>query len=596
MGSLLDNIGPSTGFATTCSISVRNAYSTAGSATRARISPLTPAQIKAIYVGSAVGSTTEVPIEGWRENGAMLKHQLEMQACGVRRNTLYEWLMSSNKPGNSRLVNIQKISKGPSLIAPFILGAQKSLWNADHWGLAGNADATAGGADDNLPVAGTGGNRVLTVESSFGGTMELHADYFIPGKNLHLMARGAGGIMTVTQFKIVQAGVNSDASQVDVEVRLNQPAYGTPQAGEASASFPTAATVQSGVIFLGINNVQDVESWCRNMINVNLNKRVPFWFQTRRRTREVDEQYSEFFDHMMKYNEWYSIFGDLPMAERNRQDEARDQTEWMHAFFFGERISKYQTLDKWELLDKVTSVTGGSVDPGTGGAFMGFRANMIGVLPLLKDCGRIIDNAGNPSGFPIKGFLENDIWDVVRARRSQNRKADEIDIYTDEGTADEFMTAYIEYSKSKTGDIARINIDQGVSEWGFPFRRLRLYKPIGVSINLITDDFFNDIATAASYSTSGSPHGAGAAGLGKFLMVLDLGQGGTIYPSVIASNRKQHTVGDINDLSKVDATFSCVMENPRIRKTLTSETTTAIVECPANSLIVMNFDKIVSGV
>ena len=185
---------------------------------------------------------------------------------------------------------------------------------------------------------------------------------------------------------------------------------------------------------------------------------------------------------------------------------------------------------------------------------------------------------------------------------SQGKNASEIDIYTDETTADQFMTAFIAYSKSKTGDIARINIETGFSEWGFPFRRLRLYKPMGVSVNLITDDYFNDLATAGSYSTSGLLPGPNAVGLspgggvGRFLFVLDVGQGGSIYPAVLATNRKQYKVGDINDLSKIDKTFSCVMENPTQRKTLTSTTTTAVVECPLNSLVVGNFEKIVSGV
>jgi hypothetical protein len=188
---------------------------------------------------------------------------------------------------------------------------------------------------------------------------------------------------------------------------------------------------------------------------------------------------------------------------------------------------------------------------------------MIGILPQLADCGRWTDVAGGD--FPINTFLETDIWNIVRARRSQNRPASEIDIYTDETTADEFMTAYIAYSKAKTGDIVRINVESGFTEWGFPFRRLKLYKPSGVFVNLITADFFNDLATAASYNAYGygsAPFGVGAGGLGRFLMVLDMGQGGTIYPAILNSNRKQYTVGEINDLARVDRTFSTVMENP----------------------------------
>lgn len=591
-----------TGFAeTTCQVSVQNTYNTSGTATRARIAVLSPTQVKAIFYGQAGADT----YAGWHEIKSLLKHQIEMQACGIRRSPLYDWLMSSNRPGMGQLINIQRASRGPSLITPFILGRQQSFWNADHWVVIGNVAASAysapgdGVGDNNgpgLPSTPTSGNRVITVASSFGGTMELHPDYFLPRKRVHIMSRGAGGTFRITQFKIIQAGRNT-ATTLDVELALDQPPKTPASAGNAVVSIQENPTAQFGILFLGINNVHDVEAWCYNMHNVNLTKMVPFWYQTRRVARTVDSAYEEFLSKMMEDNEWYRIFADTPMAERNRQDEAQDRNQWMHAAFFGERIGPYQNLDKWGQLEQIKSLTGGGVDPGTGDQFQAFRANMIGILPQLADCGRFTDVAGG--SFPINTFLENDIYNIVRARRSQNRAATEIDIYTDETTADEFMTAFMAYSKSKTGDIARINVESGFTEWGFPFRRLKLYKPSGVFVNLITDDFFNDLATAASYNAFGygnAPWGVGAAGLGRFLMVLDLGAGGTIYPAVLNSNRKVYTVGDINDLAKIDRTFSCVMENPKYRRTLTSTTTTVVVECPANSLIVGNFGSIISGV
>ena len=599
----------STGFADTCAIAVQNAYSTCGTATRSKISPLSPAAIKALFYGDATGVGGG---PGWNELKSLLKHQIEMQACGIRRSPLHSWLMSSNKPGQGKMINVHRAARGPSLIAPFILGRQQSQWNVDHWTLVGNTDKAGyhSGGLGNLAEAVTTPNRVITVESSFGGTMDLHPDYFLPGKRIHVMSRGEGGLLNITQFKIIQAGVPSPATSIDVEVKVDQPAFtGGEAGGYATTAVHPNATATNGVVFLGINNVADVEYWCRNMVNVNTTKLVPFWYQTRRLTRCVDSRYEEFLAHMMENNDWYAAFADLPLAERNRQDEQRDQVEWMNAFFFGERIGPAQNLDKWGELEKIKTLgpTVGSVDPGTSDGtdndFVGFRANMIGVLSQMADCGRFIDGAASGGGFPIKTFLEENIWQIVRARRSQGKNASEIDIYTDETTADEFMTAFIAYSKAKTGDIARINIEQGFSEWGFPFRRLRLYKPMGVSVNLITDDYFNDLATAGSYGTSGlvapSSNSVGIApggGVGRFLMVLDVGQGGTIYPAVLSTNRKQYSVGDINDLARIDKTFSCVMENPKQKKTLTSTTTTAVVECPLNSLIVGNFEKIVSGV
>jgi len=590
------------GFAeTTCQVAVQNTYNTTGTATRARVAILSPTQIKALFYGQAGADT----YAGWHELKSLLKHQIEMQACGIRRSSFYDWLMSSNRPGMGQLINIQRASRGPSLITPFILGRQMSFWNVDHWVTLANVpgseySAPGDGVGENdgpgLPDSPAAGNRVVTVASSFGGTMELHPDYFLPRKRVHIMSRGPGGAFRITQFKIVQAGRNTSTT-LDVELALDQPPRTAASPGDARAAFTENPAAAFGILFLGINNVHDVESWAYNMHNVNLEKRVPFWYQTRRVARTIDSAYEEFLAKMMEDNEWYRIFADTPMAERNRQDEAQDRSQWMHSVLFGERIGPNQTLDKWGGLEKIHSLSGAGVDPGTGGQFQAFRANMIGILPQLADCGRWTDVAGG--AFPINTFLETDIYNIVRARRSQNRPANEIDIYTDETTADEFMTAFIEYSKAKTGDIARINIETGFSEWGFPFRRLKLYKPSGVYVNLITDDVFNDLATAAGYNAFGygdSPFGVGAAGLGRFLMVLDLGQGGTIYPAVLNSNRKVYRVGELNDLARIDRTFSTIMENPTYRRTLTSTTTTVVVECPANSLVVGNFGSIISGV
>ena len=587
-----------TGFADgPCQVAVQNTYSTSGTATRSRIAVLSPSQIKALFYGTTAG---EDGLAGWVEMNSLLKHQIEMQACGIVRSPFYDWLMSSNKTGQGRLINIERIGRGPSLIAPFITAQQKSFWNADHWVLIGNVRAgdysAPGDGDMETNADGPGitsvngaNNRVLSIASSFGGTMVLHPDYFLPGKRLHLVARGPGGIYTLTQFKIIQAARNTDYT-IDVECEYEQ---------TTSPSIPANPTATSGNIFLGINNVHDVEPWAYNPINVNLTKHVPFWYQTRRQARTIDSAYEEFFSKMMEDNAWYSTFADLPMAERNRQDEARDRTEWIHSVLFGERINSYQNLEQWKLLPKIKSLTSTTLDPGTGDQFTAFRANQIGIIPQLADCGRFVDNAASDEGYAINHFLESEIYDIVRARRSQGRPATEIDVWTDETTADEFMTAFIDYSKAKTGDIARINVEAGVSEWGFPFRRLKLYKPSGVFVNLITDPVFDDLASSAGYNAYGygdSPWGSGASGVGKYLMVLDVGQGGTIYPAILNSNRKTYTVGDINELAKIDGTFSQVMENPKFRRTLTSTTTTTIVEAPQNSLVVANFDKLVSGV
>lgn len=571
------------GYSDQCSVAVTNSYNTCGTVTRSNLSVLTPTQIKALYSPSA---------DKWAELSPYFKHQIEMKACGIRRSALYDWIMSSNKPGQGKLINVVKSAKGPSLIEPFVRGRQQSVINTDHWyvtaNVAGNAytpgalDGTAGNGD--TPAApSSAGNRVLTLKSTYGGTgLDLDQDYFLPGKRIYLMSKTSGtNAWSIAQFKVVQAAHASDRLSVDVEVTLEQ---------KTSGELANNSTSATGLVFVGPNNVHDVEKWCKNAVNTNGTKLVPFWYQTRRWQRCVDSEYKKIFSALMENNAWYATFQDLPLSERNRQDELRDQKEFLVAFFFGTAISANQTITGWGSLPTISSTSGLSVDAGTSGKLMAYRANMIGIVPQLNACGQFSDSAG--AALEIKPFLETTIYDIYRARESQGRQTDSIDIYTSTKVADQFNSAYIAYAKEKNGgDIVRINLDAeaiktGTTKFGWPFRSYRLYTLPNVTVNILTDSFFDDLDSAFSASTIND------ATLGKFLFVLDLGAGGSIYPAVLASNRKQYTSGQIEDLAKIDSTFSCVMENPTIERTLVSTTTTAVVECPKNSIIVANFSRV----
>lgn len=551
-------------FGDNCSVAVGNNYDTTGTLTRAKLSALSTSQIQALFTN---GTT-------WNEMNSLLKHMVEMRINGVRRNHLYDWIMSSNKPGQGKLVTVQRAAKGPSMIQPFYLAAQKSHWNHDFWNVSANVvydNTYTTGAANPLPTGPGGGtNRALRVTSPYGSI--VHAGYFLVGKKLHHITRSVGGAFQITQFRIVQAAARAAGDYADVEAVIEQATTGT---------IASSSTATGGILLAGINNVNDVEAWCKNFHNVNTAKLVPIWYQTRRRARRIDSEYEKIFAKLMEDNAWFARFQDLPISERNRQDEAEDQKQFVNAFLFQERYSDNQTLDLWQNLPVISSVSGAHVDAGTSGLPIAYRANFVGVVPQLKACGQFIDS-GNQD-LEIKPFLENTIYDIHRARDSAGRPATDIDVYTSQALADQIMTAFIAYSKEKLGDIVRVNLEEGFTEWGFPFRRFRLYKPYGVTLNVMTAPAFDDLAAAAP---------SGQESLGNYLMILDLGSGGTIYPAVLASNRKQYTTGEIADLAKVDSTYACVMENPTIKTTLTSDTMAVIVETPKNSLVQANMATI----
>jgi len=240
----------------------------------------------------------------------------------------------------------------------------------------------------------------------------------------------------------------------------------------------------------------------------------------------------------------------------------------------------------WQNLENITTVTGATVDPGLGGKLVAYRANMVGIYEQMKACGRVKDLGNNALNW--YEFLD-EIYRIVRARKSMGKPADSIDVFTDSMTAAQMETAVVNYYKAEYGDILRVNIDTGSNTLGFSWRSFTVKYPMGVKINLITHEFFDDIQNAFETESIGSR--------GRFLLILDIGKpgprGGTIYPGMIASNRKQRTLGELENLAKIDTTFACTMEHITEEITLVSETCTAICECPSVSLWIENFSEAV---
>jgi hypothetical protein len=112
-----------------------------------------------------------------------------------------------------------------------------------------------------------------------------------------------------------------------------------------------------------------------------------------------------------------------------------------------------------------------------------------------------------------------------------------------------------------------------------------------VTLNVITNEFFDDMVTATEAGTTETGITSNGS-MGRFAMILDLGGG--VYPGILGSNRVVHKTGDLEDLAKVDPSYKCVMKNPTSETTLNSTTWTAIVECPTDNLIIENFagDKV----
>jgi hypothetical protein len=555
---------------TPCQVVVRNNYDTAGagSLTRSSVASLTPSQLQALYTPGGL----------YADMDALLITAFEMQACGIKTNGVYEWLQSSRRSMGD-LLNAQKLDRGPSLLQPFVMGRQMSVINTVFWAITSGQAVSAYTAGVTGPLTSgdlalaASTDRVIRVVTRYG--IDMDPKWFTSRDRVMIWGR-TNGVATSGQWKVLASEVDATLSYVDVVV--------TGENGGSASPFDAAPT--AGVLLELGNNVNDFESFQQNRPTLDPRKRSPVWYQTMRRGRRVDSEYMKVFSRLMESNKYYQQFGDLPLAERNRQDEELYQRQWVNMFLFGKAIGPNQTLANWQNLEQITTVTGATVDPGLGGKLVAYRANMIGIREQLLACGRTADlqnNALNIYDFWQENYL------IHRARKSQGKPADRLDWYTNQVMSANFETAFFAYMKKEYGDIIRIVVTEGQNELGFHWKIFKPKFPAGVEIALMTHEYFDDIYQATQAE--------GIDSRGNFMLCLDAGKpgpkGGTIYPATIGSNRKKRTIGELEQLARIDTTFALVMEYITEDITMISETTGAVCECPANSMWMENIAQVV---
>ena len=596
-----------------------NNYDTCGSMTRADVGLAESGDLDAIFTDAGASGETMGNFDRYRDMESLLVTQLELKACGGRQYGMYDWLMSGAKSMGKGITK-RNVAGGASEIEPFILAAQKDVIKDDYWlvdklldhdykyetSATTSAPTIApGGAVTHEPalsatVSAAGGQFVLRVEPA--GNNPVDIGYFKDGVTVNLFAKAAdAGAAYRVAFKVVSAKAVtvSNVNYIDVGVKY-QSGWGAGADIGATFAFDDATpaskigasgTGGAGVVVIGANNVNDFESWCENRPALNTLKHVPFWYQTSRSSLCVSEFYKEWLERMLRTNAFFNKFGDVSLAERNAQLGLMQQKEWVNSFFWGQPISDKQKLSSYKELGVVSSVDSSILgDQGSDleGAAIGYKANAIGVYRQLADCGRVSDKAGE--ALDLSTFLEGDIFDLVRSRKDQGKQADSIDVFTDSKTAKNIFNAMMVYYKNESDSMLNVNYDitnKNVSNMGFYANSYKLHYPAGVTLNVITNEFFDDMVTAHKAGDQTASGGITDGSQGRFLMVLDLGGG--IYPGIIGSNRVVHKTGDLADLAKVDPSYRCVMKNPTKETTLNSTTWTAIVECPTDNLIIENF-------
>lgn len=583
-------------FVAQCAPVIDSNYDTCGTITRASIAYLTKAQLDSVFtLGGLFGD-----LDAW------FKHTIEMKACGVQRFAMYDWIMANADRTSFRRAMFpgEKTKGGPEIVRPWILAKQMTVVNRDHWkvtagstgvgsiyrsvanfnaappsGLQTSVQGTAGGLATTYAQGGTTypasatTSRVIRVESRFG--VPVDANMFNPMNTVHLF-NTANGIHQHGQWRVIDAVNDSTMTYCYIYVE-------TMNAGSGEAYDTDPGGNNACYMIPGVNNVNDYEKWCYNPPTFDPRKMVPFWKQTFRRSRCVDSEYKLVYSRLMESNAAFRAFGDLDLAERNRQDELEENKRFVNDFFYNKAINSHQSLADFAALDKINTVDGTSITIGIANKLIAYRANFIGVREQLRSCGQVLDVLGNKLNF--YEFL-NLNYLIKRARETRTGgQVKDIDWITNNNFRALFQSAYVNYIKAEyDGASPRMIFKQNeLNELGQVYDSYQVKYPGGVNINILSDYYFDDRLDQMQDVTQEAA--------GNLLLCLNIGKApmGSIYWAAMAANRRQTTSANIGELAKIDSTFRCVLETISIDQMLMSQEGSVICECPLDSCWVENF-------
>lgn len=494
----------------------------------------------------------------FREMSSLLMTQFEIKACGAKENGLYDFLMANAKPMKQRTIKTP-LGFGNSEIAPFIMAETMSVINDKYW---------------SIKESSVDGGGVVTFNLQSPGNVDLDLSWFPDDIRVFAFGTSAGGSAIRASYKVTGATASTYNGSPSIAITATS---------QNAGSFLPAAKVSrptTGFLVLGTPNIADVERWCENRPALNGRKHVPFWFETTRWTMCVDELYERAFARLRQSNDYFKLFGDIEIAQRNKQYAERFQRDWVNQVFWGKASSASQTLAAYRSLPTISTLSSDIFNmPGSEGRCVGRKADVIGIYEQLAQCNRIADLQGQTLN--LEEFFNHIIYPIVRSRGDQGKPNKIIEVITDSFYASLFQRGMIRYFNAQSEGLARFMIDTKKimtgqkGELGFSFDTYHLIYPQGVELRILTHPFFDDFVTQAKENDVEST--------GRMLWILDWSG---IYPGIIASNRVVHRTGAIEDLAKIDASYACVMANPTSEISLNSVTYTVVVECPSDNMIV----------
>jgi hypothetical protein len=312
------------------------------------------------------------------------------------------------------------------------------------------------------------------------------------------------------------------------------------------------------------NSVSNYESWCHQIPAENTKRLKVNWLQTFRRTHCYTDQYLQALE-AAHLDPMFKRLRTVPMAKQKRRQMAESERATYNTVFFGDKINDKQDVSTFEQLEQV-------FDPANPDCLLEYKANAVGILNQLKDCGRVGDHQGGALDFDA---LREELYLLKRYRGSDGTSIQQIDCMTDRFTAANIHSLMMAYYRDKYGVS---NVRYWEPKQPITFTDQVLWNTVkyqfpeeGLELVVIYEDYFDDYLAAMP---------AADKSMGRWLWFVDWSDIQIGLGSAKSVNRKTN---------EADSLYNCVITPVVTNYALYSEQFTVIIGDENRHLIKTNF-------
>lgn len=506
----------------------------------------------------------------------------EAEAIGVVSTPLMDLLKSRITEIGKGEINERKIDR-QSIILPYTLRRRRSnISNPTFRIVSGQANPNAGNTVGGIAYPAHAWDIVVDRgPSPYASAISNLEKSFLIGQYLYVEnldnTQAAGSRTAYTTAHKIINSVNVNATQARVTIVSNYTAAGFAAltAGQKAVLQPTF-----GVLSIGVNNVDDMESWCANERADLSASAIVDWHQTMRYTQCHNDVYDKTLKAILDgdINGFAKDFQYLSLKEQNRQQRMLFDQKWMNTIFYGQRINEKQEPETYNELPQV-------VDPEDGCVY-GYKANLLGLRTLLANEGRVIDAAGGPLSLDLLFQLA---YEIKRNREVRGETVTVVDFMTDRDTSrliNQVLLAHLQktlgYNVTQFYQPGKVLDGTGVVRYKYNTYDI---PEVGFQIAIFVDQFFDDRIRQFPVGSGGAEGAINFRSRGRSLWAIDWTDFdiGRIATNSVKREYKGKDYANVNPL------FNCVITPNTKHYELRSQTDTVRLGDSQRHVMIENY-------